>query len=121
MKKILLIDDEQEILSLLQYLFNLLNYEIFTFPDVIPLKSIAEISPDVIILDYRLGEKSGSDFCKAIKADPEIAHIPVILLSGDNGLPQIAQDSYANAYVGKPFDVEQLNKAVKGVMLPGVS
>src|SRR4051794_15061823 len=103
MKKILLIDDDSDILTLLEYLFSRLNYEVFSFPDLIPLTKIAEIAPAVIVLDQRLPAGLGSEFCLQIKARPETQHIPVIILSAEMGLPEIAKDCCADAFLEKPF------------------
>jgi two-component system phosphate regulon response regulator PhoB len=116
-KKILLIDDEPDILALLEYLFSRLNYEVFSFPDVIPLTKITKIEPDVIILDQRLPTSLGSDFCLQLKTHPETQHIPVVILSAGDGLPQIAKDGCADGFIEKPFDIEKLNNTVKNAIL----
>lgn len=121
MKKILLIDDQVEILELLGYFFKQLHFKVSAFTDIIPLKAIAEIAPDVIALDYRIGDKFGSDFCKEIKSNTQTGHIPVVILSADEGLSQIARDSCADGYLTKPFDIERLHQTIKNVMLSEAS
>jgi len=117
MKKILLVDDQDEILELLKYFFKQLRFDVSAFKDIIPIETIVKIAPDVIILDYRIGDKFGSDFCKEIKSNTQTGHIPVVILSADEGLSQIAKDSCADGYLTKPFDIDRLYQVIKTVML----
>ncbi len=116
MKLVLLIDDEPEILELLEYVFNQLNYRVTSFPDVLPLETIKEISPDLIILDHNLGQKSGGDLCKELKANPETHDIPVLMLSANERIAEIAKDNCADAFLLKPFDIAALHRAVKTII-----
>lgn len=115
MKTILLIDDEPELLGLLELLLKQLNYNVIAYPGAISIEVIKHVSPDVIILDYFLGDITGGDLCRQLKTLPEIQNIPVLLLSGDERLPAFARDSFADAYVMKPFDVRALHNKIKQI------
>jgi len=115
MKTILLIDDEPELLELLEYLFKQLNYSVISYPQAIAVEAIQDLSPDLIVLDYNLGEISGGDLCRQVKAIPQTQHIPVLMLSGDEQLPELAKNSCADAYLRKPFDIAELHSAVRNI------
>ncbi|HEX3386106.1 MAG TPA: response regulator, partial [Mucilaginibacter sp.] len=105
MKTALVIDDEPELLELLHYYFSQLNYDVISFPDVVTTETVESISPDIIVLDNNLGKKSGATLCLELKNNSKTQHIPVILISGYEGLQKIAKDSHADAHIEKPFDI----------------
>jgi len=117
MKTVLLVDDEPEILDLLTYLFKQFNYEVITFNQIIPVETIRELNPDVVVLDNNLGKKTGGDLCLEVKNEPDLRHIPVVLLSVNEKLPQIAKNSCADAFLEKPFDIGALLNTIRRVMV----
>src|ERR1700745_1293893 len=82
MKKILLIEDDADLFSLLKYN---LEKEGFTLTGLQTGKGALElcrqVRPDLILLDIMLPDSDGLDICKKIRADSELAHIPVIFLT----------------------------------------
>jgi len=70
--------------------------------------------PDIILLDLQLPRMSGLDVLKAIKGDPDIRHIPVIVMSNSGNFTNIARcyDLYANAYVVKPADLPKFRETI---------
>jgi two-component system, OmpR family, phosphate regulon response regulator PhoB len=115
MTNILLIDDEPELLELLEYFFKQLNYRVISYPDAIAIETIKNLSPDLIVLDHNLGEISGGELCRQLKINPDTQNIPVLMLSGDSRLPDLAKDSCADTYLHKPFDIAALAAAVKKI------
>jgi CheY-like chemotaxis protein len=67
----------------------------------------------MILLDNRLIEGYGRDFCKRLKSDPSSRYIPVILFSTNAQLEEMARESGADGYLKKPFDLEDLLDLVK--------
>jgi CheY-like chemotaxis protein len=67
-------------------------------------------SPDLILLDNRLPDSSGSQVLHELAADPATAAIPVVILSGDSDRATIDALTAAGAadYLGKPFDIHEL-------------
>jgi two-component system response regulator VicR len=119
MKTILIIDDEREMLTLLEYLFEQLNYRVHIASKKIPLLAVRELSPDMVLLDNKLGKEFGGDLCVEIKSDLATHHIPVVMLSADEKIAEIARDSHADAWLSKPFDIDRLNKLVNLVLVNG--
>ena len=75
------------------------------------------IRPDLILLDLNLPKKDGREVLIDIKTDEELKSIPVIILTSSKAEEDIlmAYNNYANCYVTKPVDVDQLFKIVKAI------
>lgn len=71
--------------------------------------------PDLILLDIQMPEKNGIDVLKEIKQDPELKHIPAIILTSSKEEEDILKSykSYANAYLTKPIDFKGFREMVK--------
>jgi CheY-like chemotaxis protein len=112
-KKILIIEDNEDILELMQYLLEEDGFEVFGSIDSKPIKELKSLKPDLIIMDNRLSDGSGVVFCQQIKQQPETRHIPVILISANIGLEELTVISGADGYLAKPFDVDVFMKTIK--------
>ena len=117
MKTVLLIDDEPELLQLLEEHFIQMNFHAITYPYAVSVPVVRLLMPDLIVLDHNLGEITGAELCKQLKADTETQNIPVLIVSADDHLAEFAKDSCADAYLEKPFDLETLRHAVKNITL----
>lgn len=76
-----------------------------------------EPRPDLILLDLNLPKKDGREVLAAVKADPELRRIPVVILTSSGAEEDIARtyDLHANCYIRKPVDLEQFISVVKNV------
>ena len=74
--------------------------------------------PDLSMFDVRMPKMTGYDACRKIKADPEIAHIPVVFLSAKGQENEIGQgmDAGAEEYLLKPFAPDQLADRIKTIL-----
>jgi DNA-binding response OmpR family regulator len=113
MKTVLIIDDEPEFLKILAYLFERLSYHVIPRTAAVPLETIRETAPDLLVLDHHLPRKNGSNLCKELKVNVETQQLPVLMLSADERLPEIAKESFADAYLSKPFETKALQETVK--------
>jgi DNA-binding response OmpR family regulator len=115
-KKILVVDDERDILALLRHQLATQGYQVITAAtggNAI-IKAIEE-QPDLITLDVLLPDRHGFDVLRELKARPETAHIPVIILS----VAQDEADGYrlgAVDYIIKPLDEQRLLHGVSRVL-----
>lgn len=77
-----------------------------------------ELRPDVILADVVMPGKSGYEVCEAIKADPDLQHIPVLLLTGTFEAfdDQRAANAGASGHVAKPFEAQTLVERVKELL-----
>ncbi len=75
------------------------------------------VQPDLIILDLNLPRKNGQEVLAEIKEDPDLKHIPVIVLTVSSAEEDILRsyNLHANCYITKPVDLERFLTAVKGI------
>ncbi len=119
-KKILIVEDEEDILELLSEVFSdLEDYRILCARDGEEAISIAQVdNPDIILLDIGLPKVNGYDVCKLVKSDPAMSHIKVLMLSGmtQNSDWQKAQEVGADGYIAKPFSLIALVEKVEELL-----
>jgi two-component system, chemotaxis family, response regulator Rcp1 len=73
--------------------------------------------PDLILLDLNLPKKDGREVLAEIKEDPDLRHIPVVVLTTSTAEHDVLKtyDLHANCYINKPVDFEQFLEVVKSV------
>ena len=111
MKKILIVDDEPNIVMALEYTFKKNNFEVFIARDGQEALDILEKQlPDVIILDVMMPMVDGFATLKQIKNNERLQHCKVIFLSAKNKEKDIEKGLSlgANLYVTKPFSIKKL-------------
>lgn len=118
-KKILVVDDEPEIVELLKTRLEVSGYQVVTAGNgVTALRTVKEERPDLLILDMMLPDIQGSTICAQIKADEKYSFIPVILLTARSSDydKDVVRTIKADAYITKPFKQEVLLKTVKDLL-----
>lgn len=110
MKRILVIDDDQELLFALERpLKN--RYEVKTAPGFNEgLQIIYEFQPDLIFLDIYMGTHDGRDLCQIVKTDPALKHIPIILISGNDQELRRYGKTHADGALEKPFGMNAVQR-----------
>ena len=75
------------------------------------------VRPDLILLDLNLPRMDGREVLEVIKADPDLRHIPVVVLTSSQAEQDIvrAYDLHANCYVTKPVDLDQFIHVVRSI------
>jgi len=120
-KRILAVDDEPHIVRLLQIHFTSLGYEVIAAQDgEAALRQVAEIRPDLVLLDVTMPKMGGFAVLHRLKADPENASIPVIMLTARGQFKDLAHGYSEGAewYFHKPFDMAELERFVARVIGP---
>lgn len=115
MKKILLVDDEPNILMSLEYTFKKHNFEVYVARDgQEALDIIQKQQPDIIILDIMMPLVDGYETLRQIKKNDKLQHCKVIFLSAKNKEKDIEKGLAlgADLYVLKPFSVRKLVEQV---------
>src|ERR1700741_5469105 len=87
MRKIIVVDDNEDILEIIKLILEGYDYEVVTLADGgLLFDSIREFKPDLILLDIMLGNMDGRELCKAMRENDETKDIPVIFVSASHGL-----------------------------------
>jgi len=109
-KKALLIDDDISCLKIMARTLENVGFKPYSFSswEADTLQQIIEISPDIIILDEFLQNTRGSLLCPIIKSADQLKTTPVILVSGLEGLEEIAKKCMADAYINKPVTTKEI-------------
>jgi DNA-binding response OmpR family regulator len=116
MKKIVLIEDDADLYSLIQYN---LEKEAFAMAGSQTGRGALELcrreKPDLIILDIMLPDSDGLEICRSIRSHPELSHIPVIFLTARAAETDriVGLEMGANDYIVKPFFVRELIARIK--------
>ncbi|MFZ5652305.1 MAG: response regulator transcription factor [Bacillota bacterium] len=119
MPTVLVIDDEDNIVQLIKYNLEKENYRVLTAPDGHAGLAMASGSPpDLIILDVMLPGRDGLDVCRTLKAGPQTASIPIIMISarGEDIDKILGLEMGADDYVTKPFSPRELVARVKAAL-----
>lgn len=106
-KRVLVIDDDRDIVELLKIVFRDSGHEVLFSQIALDLQEINVLHPDLVLLDVRIKgfSRTGADICKELKTHPETKELPVILCSGEYNLAEIARQCMADMYLPKPYDI----------------
>jgi len=118
-RRILIADDEPDIVTSLEFLMRGGNYEVRVALNGEEALRLAEsFRPDVVLLDVMMPQRSGFEVCQKIRANPALQEIKIIMLTakGRNAERDRGLDLGANAYVTKPFSTKELMNTVRGLL-----
>jgi signal transduction histidine kinase/DNA-binding response OmpR family regulator/ligand-binding sensor domain-containing protein len=117
-KSILVVDDNAQIRNYLKRILTPKYHVTLVENAETALTIIKKVQPDLIISDVVMGEMNGVAFCKHIKSDEELKHIPVILLTGGTSedVKLKGAEVGADDYITKPFDNEYLLARISGIL-----
>lgn len=121
-KRILLIEDEEDIAALIKLQAELSGYKLHVEVDGINgYRAIEREKPDLVILDIMLPGENGLDVCRRMKSNPELKNIPVIILSakGEELDVVLGLELGADDYVHKPFSPKVLFSRIKAILRRG--
>ncbi len=116
---VLVVDDDPVIQRLLRVNFEMEGYEVIVASDGMDgLERARAEHPDIVVLDIMMPKMSGLEVAKALKADPDTAWIPVLLLSAKAQEADLraGDESGADGYLTKPFDPLQLLQRVEELL-----
>jgi DNA-binding response OmpR family regulator len=113
--KILIADDEPNIVISLEYLLQREGYAVVVARDgQEALQAIARERPALVLLDVMMPHKSGFEVCQAVRADEALAHTKILMLTAKGRETDVAKGVAlgANAYMTKPFSTRELVQKV---------
>jgi two-component system phosphate regulon response regulator PhoB len=121
-EKIFVVDDEEDILELINFVLTKENYRVRQFQsgeDM--LKALKTDKPDLLILDLMLPDIDGFDVCRSIKKDSNLGDLPIIMLTakGDEVDVVSGLELGADDYLVKPFSSRVLTARIKAILRRG--
>jgi DNA-binding response OmpR family regulator len=118
---ILVVDDERDLTDLVRINLEMAGYEVSTAADgAEALDTIASHRPDLVLLDVMMPVMDGWDVLAGLQADPDLADLPVIMLTALSGERDVIRGHLSGAmrYLTKPFDVRTLLDTIEDALLP---
>jgi len=119
MAKILITDDEKDIVELISYNLGKEGFSVSkAYDGEAALRLVKTQKPDLLILDLMLPEMSGIDVCKAIRNNPDTASLPIIMVTAkaEETDKIIGLEIGADDYITKPFSVKELVARVRAML-----
>jgi two-component system alkaline phosphatase synthesis response regulator PhoP len=106
MKRILIIEDEQDIVDIATIILEDEGYEVSSLSEFGNFKDqVQDSRADLVLLDLNLQGYHGSDICKYIKSNEQLKNTSVILMSANRDIATIKDEAGADGYITKPFDL----------------
>ena len=119
--KVLIVDDEIDVLETLQSVLESRGFEIKGVVDVLNiLDNIKDFNPSVILLDVNLKNSNGGKICKYLKSSGAADKIPILLFSGDTKIKDEYQIHSADGFIEKPVKISHLVSSLNNAYLKGV-
>ena len=118
-KKVLIADDEQNIVISLEFLMKREGYQVEVANDgEEAVRRIRASRPDLVLLDVMMPKKSGFEVCQEIRSDPEMAGIRILMLTAKGRDTEVAKGLAlgADAYMTKPFSTRELVDKVRSML-----
>jgi two-component system, OmpR family, alkaline phosphatase synthesis response regulator PhoP len=123
-KRILVVDDEADFCAVIQCNLEKQGFEVeVAYDGEECLAKVKAHPPDAIILDMVMPEKDGHAVCKALKADKQLASIPIVMLTAAASPVTAARYSHrddicaqADDYLSKPASVEDISQSLKNLL-----
>ena len=118
-RRILIVDDEPNIVTVLEFLMRGSDYEVRVARNgEEALRRAESFRPDLVLLDVMMPQRSGFEVCQKIRENPALRDVKIVILTAkgrdlekDRGL-----NLGANAYVTKPFSTKELMNTVRGLL-----
>ncbi|MAU15718.1 MAG: response regulator [Muricauda sp.] len=118
-KKILIVDDEPNIVMSLEYAFKKKDFEVFIARDGTEALEIAEKErPDLVLLDIMMPEMDGYETLKQVRGNKELMHTKVVFLSAKSKEKDIEKGLKmgADSYLTKPFSIKKIISDIEGLL-----
>lgn len=116
MKKILIVDDEQDIVESLKFVLEVSEYTCYcAYNGEDGLRMAKELSPDLIILDVMMPKINGYKISRLLKYDKKYKDIPIIMVTARSQEEDklIGEETGADEYITKPFDLDYVVQRVQ--------
>jgi DNA-binding response OmpR family regulator len=110
--KIMITDDDPEIVDMLTLMLEDAGYEVNVTVNGQTYNDVKENLPELVLLDVWMSGADGSEICLWLKKQQKTKHIPVIMISANKDVRNIALKAGADDFIAKPFEMNVLLKKV---------
>ncbi len=118
-KKIIIFDDDEDILSVCTYVLEEQGWDVHVFTDCNQvIEKVSGLMPDVIMMDNWIPDTGGIAATQTVKNSQALKHIPVVYFSANSDIQLLAKQAGAEAYIAKPFDLDDMERVIKSVLPP---
>jgi DNA-binding response OmpR family regulator len=120
--KVLIVDDEPNIVTALEFLFKRRGYDVrLATNGAEALALVDSFAPDVVLMDVMMPVKSGYEVCQRMRERPELANIKIVMLSAKGGEAEVNKGLAlgADLYITKPFSTHELVATIDRLFEPG--
>lgn len=117
--KVVIVDDEEDVTSLLRYHLEAESFAVETINDPTLIMGVArDFEPDLFILDIMMPDINGLQICRMIRADQKLKHVPIIFLTAKTDTDDRIHglESGGDDYICKPFNIKEVLLRVKAVL-----
>jgi DNA-binding response OmpR family regulator len=112
-KKVIVAEDDPGLQDVLKIILETHGYDVQIFPKGEMLMERKFSVPDLFLLDKQLSGLDGTDICKFLKADPATCKVPVIMISANPNIAELATGAGADNWIEKPFEVTNLLEMIR--------
>jgi DNA-binding NtrC family response regulator len=117
-KKIIIFDDDEDILSICSYILEEQGWEVHTHTDCNNIvEKVSSVIPDVILMDNWIPDAGGIIATQTLKKNEELKSIPVVYFSANSDIQLLADHAGAETFLAKPFDLEELERVINTVLV----
>lgn len=117
MNKILVVDDDLDILAVVRFMLTMNNFEVETVSNWKDIDNrMLDFRPDIVLLDVSLGGADGREICKKMHISNVTKDIPVILFSANPEMGKYLEESMAQAFIPKPFELPHLVQTLRSYL-----
>ncbi|QKJ32015.1 response regulator [Mucilaginibacter mali] len=117
-KKIIIFDDDEDILSICSYILAQQGWQVFTYTDCNDIADrVSAVDPAVILMDNWIPDAGGIIATQTLKNNESLKRIPVVYFSANSDIQLLASHAGAETYLAKPFDLDELEKVINRVLL----
>jgi len=117
MEKILIVDDDEKVTSMLKKFLSTQGYQVTTINQSAKTIQVAEaIRPDLFILDIMMPHPDGFTLCSWLRADPRFAQTPILIITALDNTNSKAATFGANDFLTKPFDLDEISRRIGSLL-----
>ena len=117
-KKIIIFDDDEDILSICSFILEEQDWEVHTFTDCNNIiEKVSSVMPHIILMDNWIPDDGGIIATRKLKNDRNLKNIPIIYFSANSDIELLANHAGAESYLAKPFDTEEFEHIINSFVV----